>query len=132
MKLLHFALLAICMMAGCEQPNRDASQPKTSQEINGEVGRDNTAVNKRDRSEMEKTPFDQNENQADINITANIRKSTVDSKMSVNAHNIKIITQNGIVTLRGPVESADEKKQIEEIARTTPGVKSVDSQLEVK
>ncbi len=41
--------------------------------------------------------------------------------MSVNAHNIKIITQNGIVSLRGPVESADEKKQIEEIARTTPG-----------
>ena len=63
---------------------------------------DNTEVNVRDRSEAAKTPIDQNENQKDIDITANIRKRVVDTKMSVNAQNVKIITQDGKVTLRGP------------------------------
>ena len=71
--------------------------------------RDNTEVNVRDRTEAAKTPIDQNENQKDIDITANIRKRVVDTKMSVNAQNVKIITQDGKVTLRGPVKSEEEK-----------------------
>jgi len=81
---------------------------------------------------MTKTPLDQNENQADINLTAEIRKRVVDTKMSVNAQNVKIITQDGRVTLRGPVKTADEKKRIEEIARVVAGDGKVDSQLEVE
>jgi osmotically-inducible protein OsmY len=52
--------------------------------------------------------------------------------MSTNAHNVKIITQDGVVTLRGPVKTQEEKSRIEEIARSVAGVKSVDSQIEVE
>jgi len=96
------------------------------------VDRDNTAVNKRDRASAAKTPIDQNENKKDIDITANIRKRVVDTKMSVNAQNVKIMTQDGKVTLRGPVKSADEKKRIEDIARDVAGKDKVVSQLEVE
>ena len=92
----------------------------------------NTGVNVRDRDNSAKTPFDQNENRKDIDITANIRKRVVDSEMSVNAQNVKIITQDGKVTLRGPVKSADEKKQIEKLAQEVAGAANVDNQLEVQ
>ena len=51
--------------------------------------------------------------------------------MSINAQNIKIVTQNGKVTLRGPVATGDEKLQIETIARRVAGATKVDSQLDV-
>ena len=93
--------------------------------------KDNSAVNQRDQSDSAKTPFDQNENQKDIDITANIRKQVVDTKMSVNAQNVKIITQDGKVTLRGPVASAEEKSRIESIARKVAGDSNIDSQIDV-
>lgn len=93
--------------------------------------RDNTVINERDRQDNAKTPIDQNENQRDIDITAKIRKRVVDTKMSTDAHNVKIITQDGKVTLRGPVASPDEKANIEKIAREVAGDDNVVSQLEV-
>lgn len=93
--------------------------------------RDNTQVNVRDRSET-KTPIDQNENKKDIDITASVRKRVIDTKMSINAQNVKIITQDGKVTLRGPVKSTDEKMQIEKIAQEVAGPSNVTSQLEVQ
>jgi osmotically-inducible protein OsmY len=92
---------------------------------------DNTAVNVRDRDEAAKTPINQNENQPDVDLTAAIRKRVVDTELSVNAQNVKIITQDGKVTLRGPVDSAEEKKQVEEIAKAIAGAGNVDSQLEL-
>jgi osmotically-inducible protein OsmY len=93
---------------------------------------DNTSVNKRDRDENAKTPIDQDENQADVKMTADIRKSIVNTEgMSVNARNVKIITSQGKVTLRGPVASADEKQKIEKFATDVAGEGNVDSQLEV-
>jgi hyperosmotically inducible periplasmic protein len=62
-----------------------------------------------------------------------VRKAVVDNDvLSTNAHNVKIITQNGIVTLRGPVNTATEKATVVALARSTPGVTRVDDQLEVK
>jgi hyperosmotically inducible periplasmic protein len=52
--------------------------------------------------------------------------------MSIDAQNIKIITQGGMVTLRGPVSSVEEKKRIEDIARSVAGADKVDSQLDVQ
>lgn len=95
------------------------------------TGRTNTAVNTRDRDGASKTPFDQGENKADIQITADIRKRVVGTKMSSNAHNIKIITLDGKVTLRGPVTTDEEKQKIDEIATSVAGAKNVDNQLEV-
>lgn len=91
----------------------------------------NSGVNVRDRDSSEKTPIDQNENQKDINITADIRKQIVATDMSTNAHNIKIITQDGKVTLRGPVNSEDEKSRVEKIAQDVAGKDQVDSQIEI-
>jgi osmotically-inducible protein OsmY len=51
--------------------------------------------------------------------------------MSINAQNVKIMTQNGKVTLRGPVETSDERAQIEKIARNVAGDKNVDNKLDV-
>ena len=124
---LFIYALVVLTLAGCDEgkttkPGANAT-PNASATHNTDATpapdttaakRDNTEVNVRDRSDAAKTPIDQNENRKDIDITANIRKRVVDTKMSVNAQNVKIITQDGKVTLRGPVKSDDEKKQIEE------------------
>ncbi|HUP81690.1 MAG TPA: BON domain-containing protein [Pirellula sp.] len=133
MRYSSIAILIAMSCAGCDKPY-NATPETTTQPVstNRVVDRDNTAVNKRDRDSATKTPLDQNENKKDIGITADIRKRVVDTKMSVNAQNVKIITQDGKVTLRGPVKTADEKKQIEEMARSVAGENNVDSQLEVE
>jgi len=129
---LSIALLASLALLGCDQPNTTMNDGSMKNGTNNVVNPDNTAVNKRDRDSNAKTPLDQNENKVDIGITASIRKSVVDTKMSTNAQNVKIITQDGNVTLRGPVKTQEEKNRIEEIARSVAGVKAVDSQLEVE
>lgn len=96
------------------------------------VDRDNTAVNQRDRNNDAKTPFDQSEKQSDLDVTAKIRSRVVSAKMSTYAENVKIMTDNGMVTLRGPVSTQEEKSRIEEIARDVAGDAKVDNQLEVK
>ncbi len=94
---------------------------------------DNTARNSRDRAAANPTPLDQGNSKSDTEITAQIRKGVIAAKgMSLNAQNVKIITLNGKVTLRGPVNSAEEKRVIDEIATRTVRADRVDSQLEVK
>lgn len=94
---------------------------------------DNTARNARDRNDRTLTPLDQGNNKADVATTAQIRKEIIaDKGMSVNARNIKIITKNGVVTLRGPVNTAEEKRLIGEIANRIARTENVDNQLEVK
>lgn len=96
------------------------------------VDPENTEKNVRDKDGKSLTVFDQGGSEADRNITASIRKSIVDDdKLSMNAHNVKIITINGVVTLRGPVDSPAEKTTVEARAKSAGGVKHVDNQLEV-
>jgi osmotically-inducible protein OsmY len=96
------------------------------------VAPDNSGRNVRDRNEATKTPGDQSENEADRTITQNIRKAiTADDSLSTNAKNVKIITNDGTVTLRGPVKSEKERADIEAKAKQVAGVKNVDNQLEV-
>jgi len=93
---------------------------------------DNTAVNERDRDATAKTPIDQKETQRDVNITAEIRKQVLaHENMSVNARNVKIITADGKVTLRGPVNSKEEKDAIDGIAKSVAGKENVEDQIEV-
>ena len=74
---------------------------------------DNTQVNKRDRAAGEATADQQKNNRSDLDLTKDIRKSIVDDKsLSTYAHNVKVISQNGTVTLKGPVKSEDEKNSI--------------------
>jgi osmotically-inducible protein OsmY len=79
---------------------------------------DNSAVNKRDQNPGEATADQQKMNAADRGITAKIRKSVIaDKSLSTYAHNVKIISQDGTVTLKGPVRSDDEVKSI--VAKAT-------------
>lgn len=100
---------------------------------NANTRADNTARNVRDRNSNTLTPFDQSNGQSDVDTSAQIRKEiTADHNLSVNAHNIKIMTVNGRVTLRGAVNTAEEKGRIQEIADRVARPSNVDNQLEVK
>ena len=93
---------------------------------------DNTGVNERDQDGTTKTPTDQKENEVDVERTAEIRRRITDTEdLSVNARNVKIITADGKVTLRGPVASQSEKDAIAKIAEDVAGAENVDNQLEI-
>jgi hyperosmotically inducible protein len=94
---------------------------------------DNTKVNERDKNKAEPTADQQKENRPDREITRQIRRSIVqDKSLSTYAHNVKIISQNGMVTLKGPVRSDEEKSAVEAKAAEIAGKDKVTSQLEVK
>jgi len=94
---------------------------------------DNTARNVRDRDNRQPTPLDQGNNQGDLDITQRIRRDVMAFPgLSTNARNVKIITTNGHVTLRGPVATEEEKRRIAEAAGNAAGGQNVDNQLEVK
>jgi hypothetical protein len=104
----------------------DTTRPSTA------TSPDNTAVNERDASGATKTPIDQDETQADVSTTAKIRQRILDQEdLSISARNAKVITQDGKVTLRGPVENQAEKDTIDRIAREVAGDANVDNQLEI-
>ena len=119
--VLTFALLLPCLLVPVYAQSTD---PKP----------DNTAVNKRDQNPGEATADQQKMNAADRALTAKIRKSVMaDKSLSTYAHNVKIISQDGTVTLKGPVHSDDEVKSI--MAKATEGAGSPDkvvNQMSVK
>lgn len=119
------------LAASCaEQPvvNRPAGESGQS----AEYAADDTGRNVRDRDGGTITPLDQSTNPDDEKITRELRQSiTNDSSLSMNAHNVKVVTNDGVVTLRGPVRNDDERAIIERKAREVPGVARVDNQLEV-
>ena len=94
---------------------------------------DNTGKNERDRSGETQTSGDQSNSKDDVNTTAAIRRAVVkDDSLSAMAKNVKIITANGTVTLRGPVKDDAEKTKIAELAQSAAGNAKIDNQLEVK
>ena len=93
---------------------------------------DNTKANASDRNTNAKTPLDQSNDQDAIEVTAGIRRAVVeDSSLSTSAHNIKIVTNGNVVTLRGPVASADEKKRVESLAVKAATGKQVRNELSI-
>jgi osmotically-inducible protein OsmY len=94
---------------------------------------DNTKVNERDKDKSQPTADQQKDNRSDRDITQQIRQSVVNDKsLSAYAHNVKIISENGMVTLKGPVRSDDEKRAVEIKAAEIVGQAKVTSELEVK
>ena len=119
---------SLMLMAGTVQAEQNAAIY-----LAADSALENTEINVRDKGNTTLTPEDQKETESDIKITADIRQAIIKNKsLSVNAQNVKIITRNGVVTLRGPVESKKESKKIKKIAKHTPGVLKVDNQLEIK
>jgi osmotically-inducible protein OsmY len=93
---------------------------------------DNTRANTTDRNTDAKTPVDQSNDKNAIEVTAGIRRAVLDDKsLSTSAHNIKIVTDGDVVTLRGPVESADEKKRVEALAMKAAAGKQVRNEISV-
>jgi osmotically-inducible protein OsmY len=116
-------LLLACAVAGIVSVSPVAAGPYDA---------DNTGKNVRDRNDKTLTPPDQGGSAADRELTANIRKAIVDDdNLSTYAHNVKIITRDGAVTLRGPVKSAEEKQAVAAKAQQVAGVKRVDNQLDI-
>ena len=130
--------LPVCvLLAGCkENANSSANSPSMSRpDTNAAMAdADNTRKNVRDRNDATLTPGDQGNSETDRDLTRKIRKAIVSgpNDFSVTAKNVKIITANGKVTLRGPVNTAAEKTGIVAIAKLVAGEGSVDDQLEVK
>lgn len=107
-----------------------AQQDSSSQ--SGSAAPDNTKTNQRDRNDAQ-TADRQSNSAPDIETTRQIRKALVNDKsLSTYGHNVKVITQQGIVILKGPVRSEAEKEEIESKAVTVTGsADSVHSELEV-
>jgi hyperosmotically inducible periplasmic protein len=104
-------------------PAKTATNPHRKQNEPGDGTKaDNTGVNKRDRSDKEVTADQQKNNKSDVQLTAEIRRAIMkDKSLSMNAHNVKIIVQNGSVTLKGPVASQAEKTTVEQKATDVLG-----------
>lgn len=128
----RFVLLAACLAAAgacgknSESSGRDA--PRSAYEKDA----DNTQRNVRDRDGAAPTPVDQKGNEADIKRTQEIRKRILDAKLSVDAQNVKVVTADGRVTLRGPVKTKAEKDAIGRIALDVAGDGNVDDQIEIE
>jgi hyperosmotically inducible periplasmic protein len=127
MKSIAVTLFAMLLVVGCSKGRDDDRRSSAAQ-----VEPDNTGRNVRDRDNATKTAGDQSENEADRTITQTVRKAlTEDDSLSTDGKNVKIITVDGKVTLRGPVKSEQEKGNIASKAKQVAGVKNVDNQLEV-
>jgi len=93
---------------------------------------DNTKINQRDRNQSEPTADQQKENPNDRDLAQQIRRALVkDKSLSSNAHNVKVIAQNGAVTLKGPVNSEQEKQAVEAKAAQIAGADKVKSEIQV-
>lgn len=123
--LLLFLISVLIVDVGCSR-GRHAPKPTAA------IEPDNSRRNGRDRNEEIKTGENQSEKEADRTITQNIRDVLrADASLSTNAKNIKIVTTQGTVTLRGLVKNEKEKNAIEAKAKGVTGVKSVNNQLEI-
>ena len=110
------------------------SLPALNQAQDSQPKPDNTKVNERDKNSGAATADKQGMSASDRELTAKIRKSVMaDKSLSTYAHNVKIITQDGMVTLKGPVRSGDEAKSITDKAVKIVGsMEKVTNQMSVK
>lgn len=105
----------------------------TRDAIGGDVSKpDNTAQNEKDMKEKTVTPIDQGNSEEDVKITKDIRSALVGSDLSFNAKNIKIITNDGIVTLRGVVDSKEEHAAVIKLAKDHAGNSKITDELKAK
>lgn len=125
-RTLGAAALAIMLCS----PSNAAAQESTDADESRPA--DNSVHNERDRSGDTLTPLDQSNAEADVEITRTIRKMLVDDdSLGTNAENVKVITVDGMVTLRGAVASADEQARIVAIAKEAAGAGRVTNELQV-
>jgi hyperosmotically inducible protein len=147
MKHIALALTCALVVAGCgkkDDAKRGSDLPRTdtytktyeTDTYESETPRTdpmtNTELNTRDKDGLLPLPTDQKENKADVERTADIRQRIVDAKLSTSADNVKVVTMDGRVTLRGPVKSEAERLRIVQIAKDVAGESNVDDLLEIE
>jgi SH3 domain-containing YSC84-like protein 1 len=115
-------------------PQNDRTKTATSQNSSGNIAPDgdNTAKNQPDHAASAATADQQGNAKSDVELTASIRRSIVgDNSLSTYAHNVKIVVENGVATLKGPVRTQDEKAAIEAKAAAVVGQDHVVDQVEI-
>jgi hyperosmotically inducible protein len=128
MTLLRTTILTSAAIALCCTSNLNAFQPAPRAET-AQTAPDNSNQNKNQNP----TADNQSNAQSDRLTTAKIRKAiTADKTLSTYAHNVKIITLNGAVTLRGPVKSDEEKQKVASMAANVVSADKVTDELTVK
>jgi hypothetical protein len=134
---IFITALSFIVLSACSDRSGESTADARDQQAGVDGGRaakapDNTGVNKRDRDQRALTADDQPENDTDRQLTARVRQVIVaDDSLSTSAHNVKIITASGVVTLRGPVKSDQERSAVAAKAQQVAGVQRIDNQLEV-
>jgi len=117
-------LVSACLLGAGAIVRAEDAQPRE---------RDNSGVNVRDRDDAAVTAGQQSNMKSDVELTRRIRRAVVkDSSLSVMAHNVKIVSANGSVTLRGPVKTEAEKDAIASKAQSIAGADRVNNELEVR
>ena len=120
---------------GSEQTSSKAAMPAETVGTPTATGKaaNNTGVNVRDRGGATETPQTQPNAATDRKMLAAVRRAVIaDKSLSSSAHNVKIVAKAGVVTLRGPVKTDEEKNRIEKLAMQVAGVSNVENQLDVK
>jgi len=121
-RCLGLLLLLVVFVPAWAQDSTSSSQ----------MARDNSKVNQQDRQPSEPTADQQKNNRSDLEITREIRRSlTQDKSLSPYAHNVKVIAQNGKVTLKGPVRSDDEKSAVLAKAAKVAGQENINDEMTV-
>lgn len=125
-RMLMMLFIPAVMLTACSSNQTDTSHRSAAENY----AADNTGVNK---TAKDFSAEQQSNEQQDVHLSANIRQAILSEKnMSVNAQNVKIITIGDKVTLRGPVDSENERSRVLEIAKSAAGGKSVTDEMELK
>lgn len=126
-KCYQGALSALAVATALVAGSAYSKEPVTAKDV------DNSKVNARDKNDTTTLPTDQPNNSVDIKVAAAVRSAIVDDdSLSMAAHNVKLVAAGGVVVLRGPVDSQDEKMKVGKIAGAVAGVSKVENHLEIK
>jgi osmotically-inducible protein OsmY len=124
--------MLLCGSLGVFAQQPDTQQPPAASDSAQTPAGDNTKMNQQDHNDNPTTAQQQKENPSDRELTQQVRKAIMqDKSLSTYAHNVKIISQNGTVTLKGPVRSEDEKRAIDAKAAEVAGRDKVVDELTV-
>lgn len=131
-KLLNWTLALTCVSALATERPPEAAKVLPASQGQSSPRVDNTSINERDKGTATKTPQDQTNRAQDRERLAAVRRVIVgDKSLSTQAKNVKVLVEGGVVTLRGPVKSADEKAKVESLAKNVKGITSTVNQLDV-
>ena len=125
--------MALLLLSGSSLLWAQDATPSVPSDKSAAAAPDNTGKNERDRNPSEATADQQKDNPADRDLARQIRQALIkDKSLSTYAHNIKVIAQNGVVTLKGPVKTEEEKQSIEaKAAEVAGGADKIKSEIEV-